>query len=80
MHWLGARFGGMRNRSRAEWGVGEGALASLSFSEDCRLKAAQSLRLAQKRSEPASKAMLLTMAEEWLKLAEDRDAEAAKPN
>lgn len=79
----------MRNRTQRRWFFpaklvvcpnGEFGEVALGFSEECRERAAECLRLAQKRSEPASRAMLLTMAEEWLKLAERHAAEEGKPN
>jgi hypothetical protein len=49
-----------------------------SLADDYRQKAAECLRLAQERADPASKAMLLAMAQEWLELADRHAAEEGR--
>jgi hypothetical protein len=50
----------------------------MADAEDHRRNASECLRMAQQTNDPAAKSLLLTMAERWLRLAQEIEAKGDK--
>jgi hydroxyacyl-ACP dehydratase HTD2-like protein with hotdog domain len=48
-------------------------MSAMASAEDHRRNASECLRMARQTADPAAKALLLTMAERWLRLAQEME-------